>query len=84
MEKTTDISKATDRFRSSHESALSKEYTVGFGLDPERKGNPGIIVYAMDDNLVNRNDLLRRAKSTLPSAWEGFPIYLDNRWIPTK
>lgn len=79
---------AVETFRSSHTDFLStNDYSLGYGLDPARKGVVGIIVFAMSDDDGERVALFTRAKETLPTKWEGHPVYVKGTarpWTPTS
>ncbi len=78
------LKKALDRFRAAHETFLEQDsgYSLGYGYDPERRGAPGIIVYAMNDDEESRTSLLIKAKKELPDSWEGHPVYLKGMSVP--
>jgi len=79
------IKKATDRFKEAHANFFSTEhYSVGYGLDPKRTGPVGIVVYAFDDEVDRQVLLVSEAKNTLPSSWEGVPVYIEGRFFPYK
>lgn len=78
------LKKALDRFRIANEDFLGSDpgYSVGYGLDPQRKGPPGIIVFAMHDDENVRNDLVAVAEGALTEDWEAFPIYIKGMSLP--
>lgn len=83
------LKKALDRFNDTFQDFLNSGsgFSAGYGLDPDRKGPNGIIVYAMHDDENFRSTLLRTAKSTLPASWETFPVYFKGTpvpWVPSK
>jgi len=68
--------KIISRFRSAEAALLSStSFSVGYGMDPDRKGPVGIVVYAMSDNLSERSRLLEEARAALSPTWEGYPVY---------
>lgn len=71
------LQKACDQFRDSHKDLFSANsgYTVGYGLDPARRGPNGIIVYAMSNDLRQQDEMIRTVRSSLPPNWTGFPVY---------
>ena len=79
------IKKATDKFKDAHKNFFSADrFSVGYGFDPKRSGPPGIIVYAFDDDVDQQVLLVSEAKNTLPSTWEGVPVYIEGRTFPYK
>ena len=77
-----DLTKALSRFSAAHAEFLGCNYSTGYGLDPERKGPTGLIVFAMSDDVAAQQTLLNAAKETLPSTWEGHPVYVKAMSIP--
>lgn len=63
-------------FKSKHDSLFSaSSYSLGYGLDPDKKGPQGFIVYAMSNDLAERAKLILAAKRALAKATEAMPIY---------
>lgn len=51
-------------------------YSLGFGLDPDKKGPKGFIIYAMSNDLTERSKLILSAKKLLAGTKaESTPVY---------
>lgn len=72
-----DLKVAADKFKTSHSQLLSADsrLSVGYGLDPSRKGAQGIIVHVMSNDTREQDDLVKNTRDKLPPSWEGFPVY---------
>lgn len=72
-----DLKSAVDSFCSAHDSFLRSDslLAVGPGMDPKRKGPNGIVIHASGADWEEREARLQKAKSNLPPAWEGHPVY---------
>lgn len=77
MEQKVTLQKSCDVFRTHHQSFLAPEprYSVGYGVDPARKGPTGIVVHVTSADVQEQDKLLQAAREKLPAQWDGFPVY---------
>lgn len=64
-------------FKAKHAALFaSPSYSLGFGLDPEKKGPQGFILYAMSNDLAEQAKLILTAKKIFAkNDTEAHPVY---------
>ena len=76
------VQKLMARFRDAHPH-LQAEYSTGFGMDPNRRGENGIVVYAHSEDQNERDKLVVVARGAVPGTWEGYPVYVKGTGVPS-
>lgn len=75
------IEEILSAFKAKHSYLLDlPNYSLGFGLDPDKKGPKGFIIYAMSNDLAERSKLILSAKKTLArhpqeNGIDSIPVY---------